>query len=110
MQSRKRNQTEGKFSFRSVRLEIIVGYFLENCSFKLLESCSVPSRKAKSVLFASAASFFYTKVVKPSPFLLFASQTRVVPHYSLSTTQPPLIIIFVSSSPRNLCPFTTVHF
>uniref|UniRef100_A0A915IM61 Uncharacterized protein n=1 Tax=Romanomermis culicivorax TaxID=13658 RepID=A0A915IM61_ROMCU len=58
MQSTQRYQTKGKFSFRSVRLEVTVGNFLKNCSypfpkvdfqaerFKLLATGSVPLQKA----------------------------------------------------------------
>uniref|UniRef100_A0A915HFW9 Uncharacterized protein n=1 Tax=Romanomermis culicivorax TaxID=13658 RepID=A0A915HFW9_ROMCU len=62
MQSTQRYQTKGKFSSRSVRLEVTVGHFLENCSypsrskvyfqterFKLLAIGSVPFGRKRQV-------------------------------------------------------------
>uniref|UniRef100_A0A915KFH0 Uncharacterized protein n=1 Tax=Romanomermis culicivorax TaxID=13658 RepID=A0A915KFH0_ROMCU len=61
-------RTKGKFSFRSVPLEVTVGHFLENCSypfrskpvqqtecFNLLAIGSVPSKMAK---FSYTSLFF----------------------------------------------------
>uniref|UniRef100_A0A915HY62 Uncharacterized protein n=1 Tax=Romanomermis culicivorax TaxID=13658 RepID=A0A915HY62_ROMCU len=62
MQSTQRYRTKGKFSFPSVPLGVIVGHFLENCSyplrskvdfqaerFKVLAIGSVPFRRKKQV-------------------------------------------------------------
>uniref|UniRef100_A0A915K6M8 Uncharacterized protein n=1 Tax=Romanomermis culicivorax TaxID=13658 RepID=A0A915K6M8_ROMCU len=43
---------------------------------------------------------FYTKAVKPSPFLIICKpNTCVVPHYLLSTTKPPSTTILYHPPP-----------
>uniref|UniRef100_A0A915HL57 Uncharacterized protein n=1 Tax=Romanomermis culicivorax TaxID=13658 RepID=A0A915HL57_ROMCU len=94
MQSTQRNRTNGKFSFRSVRLKFTVGRFPQNCSypvrpkvdfqaerFKLLAIGSVPFRRKRrlaflanvelrpmtALLFVEAVSVFITAVFRPPP-------------------------------------------
>uniref|UniRef100_A0A915KE71 Uncharacterized protein n=1 Tax=Romanomermis culicivorax TaxID=13658 RepID=A0A915KE71_ROMCU len=72
-QSTQRYRTKVKFSFRSVRLEVTVGHFSQNCSspfrrkadfqverFKLLAIRSVPFRPKRLFLLMNAMRLEYT--------------------------------------------------
>uniref|UniRef100_A0A915JEK7 Uncharacterized protein n=1 Tax=Romanomermis culicivorax TaxID=13658 RepID=A0A915JEK7_ROMCU len=78
-QSTQHYRTKGKFSFRSVRLEVTVGHFLENCShpfgskgdfqaerLKLLTIRSVPFRRIRQVQISLEDAFVETSISVPS--------------------------------------------